>query len=876
MNHNHYSVISLVGAIATLIIPTHVFAHSTSGQGLVVTPQNVQAPSDTVPRFCNPPQVASVVVPTSSGTWSNPAIWPGNTAPLPNANIQIPTGITVTYDVNSTTTVNCIEVQGNLTFATNKSTKLVINEIMVMPTGALTIGTVNTPIASNVTTEVIFRDTPLLTGTPTVPGIDPKQYGHGLIVFGDVTMHGAKLTSTFLRADVEPKAGDRTITVRGTPSGWKVGDEILLPDTRAPMAKGATVTPQDERHTITSINGAQITLQSPLAFTHECARDGDNTTITTLSSGEKLCPHVANLTRNITFRSENPNGVRGHAIYLHRSQLDIRYAAFKDMGRTLAAMLDNSTFDATGKLTRVGTNQIGKYPFHMHHLWGPVNPTNTGYQAQVIGNAIVGSKKWGMTVHNTHYVNVTDNIIHDLEGAGIATEDGTESHNEFIHNFISYLRGPSNAAKTAFSQFGDEFIHLQGAVGDAFWGAGANNTYRDNVATTGIQQKGSHGYVIWAEATLIPGTEDTKTFTIPLIRGADMKDSSQTQVVRFRRDGDEAGDNSFREFDEFNNNEVYASGEGMSHKHLSPGTQAINNFRIWNVKTGIFHYYSRMNITNLIARPKDSARAGRAANEPSIGIEQFNQVMNIDNADIQGADIGIILARRNNSVKNTTLRNHLNIKMGIADNDTQSTTTDLTNVKFEQPANASSTYRAIAMTTPNDQTKGAEPSRYEKWTVSVIDYNKIPGNNFRLFFKEQAATYVGSNLLPTSCPDTGFTNQQCWDTYGVTVFGEIASCTDTTTRPEIDGITCGGATNTPSPTPEPSTNPDTSPNPTATPTTSPTPVPEPPTITTDATSYTIKLGELLTIPIKFTNPAGGELQITFPNLQTSFPGATIK
>jgi hypothetical protein len=61
-----------------------------------------------------------------------------------------------------------------------------------------------------------------------------------------------------------------------------------------------------------------------------------------------------------------------------------------------------------------------------------------------VGNAVDGGSvetkfKWGITVHGSHYGSIKDNVVYNYNGAAIATEDGSESFNEFDHNFV--MRG---------------------------------------------------------------------------------------------------------------------------------------------------------------------------------------------------------------------------------------------------------------------------------------------------------------------------------------------------------------------------------------------------------------------------------------------------
>ena len=151
-----------------------------------------------------------------------------------------------------------------------------------------------------------------------------------------------------------------------------------------------------------------------------------------------LLPHVGNLTRNVVIRSENPSGTRGHTLFTHRSTVAIHYVQFQDLGRTRATPLI------------AATNHIGRYPLHIHHLWGPVNPSNTGYQFEVVGNAINDSLKWPIAVHGSHYGLVKQNVVFggaQLTGAGIAVEDGTETENLFEENFVANIRGGSTRAR---------------------------------------------------------------------------------------------------------------------------------------------------------------------------------------------------------------------------------------------------------------------------------------------------------------------------------------------------------------------------------------------------------------------------------------------
>ena len=200
---------------------------------------------------------------------------------------------------------------------------------------------------------------------------DPDQFGIGFLsVDGKVTMHGAVKTPTFVRTAAEPLAGHTVIQLERPVSGWKTGDRLFIPDSRQVDENNkfnSSYVLQIDEVTVQSVStdGRSITVSPALRYAHRGARDA-NGTPTVLSDGTKLLPHVGNLTRNVVIRSENPSGTRGHTLFTNRSDLDIYYVQFQDLGRTRAAALSSST------------NHIGRYPLHIHHLWGPVNASNTG------------------------------------------------------------------------------------------------------------------------------------------------------------------------------------------------------------------------------------------------------------------------------------------------------------------------------------------------------------------------------------------------------------------------------------------------------------------------------------------------------------------
>jgi hypothetical protein len=363
-----------------------------------------------LPAFCQTPTVTSV----ANGAWSSPATWSTRRVPGANDKVLIAAGHAITYDAVSDAKLSCIELRGRLSFKTDAKTRMKIVNLMVMEGGTLEVGTPARPVASTAAAEIVIAE------QAPDPAVDPAQVGTGIEGLGKITMAGATKLPTFARLAKEPLAGQRTLTFEQALSSWKTGDRIVIPDTRQlkDNERGTTnYVSQDEKLTIASVSGAEITLTTPLKYDHKGARDAEGKL--------EFLPHVGNLTRNVIVRSENPNGVRGHMIFMARADVDLRFVEVGEMGRTRMGVLDSTEFDAQGKVTNFGTNQIGRYAIHFHHYFGPETTPANGYQFTLIGDVVDGAPKWGVTVHNSHYGLIQDNVVYNTKGAGIVTEDGT-------------------------------------------------------------------------------------------------------------------------------------------------------------------------------------------------------------------------------------------------------------------------------------------------------------------------------------------------------------------------------------------------------------------------------------------------------------------
>ncbi|PTN11872.1 G8 domain-containing protein [Nitrosomonas aestuarii] len=756
---------------------------------------------DVIPNFAAHPTIVS----KQSGNWFDVSTWQQARVPHADDVVRIEQGHAVNYNGISDAALASLGIKGTLTFDTAMSSRIKVGTILVYREGRMNVGTLASPIAGNVKVEIIIANRSLATWGPdrATGAYDPLQYGTGLISFGEVNMHGKEMSPTWIRLAQEPRAGQNTLVLASSPTGWSVGDKLVLPDTRqTPLVKKWQIEPvtpielQLEEMIIADISGNTIRLTRPLVYDHLGGRDTDGNLIG--------MPHIGNLSRNIVVRSENSGGVRGHSMFTERSKVDIRYVSFVDMGRTTAKPLDNTVI-TDNVVAHIGTNQIGRYPIHMHHHMGPVNTSNDGYQFVLVGNAIDNGAKWGIAVHNSHFGLVDGNVVYDVEGAGIITEEGNERENVFSNNFvvkvgtiIKSLYEPRYGGVAeigrhhGFSDFGYE--------GSALWFTGNDDYVTGNVAANAAYA----GVMYNARSKGFVNNQPL----VPNFRGADIDDL--TQWTSYKK--------TFApEIRMSRNNEVYASGVGIWVGFAGVVGQ-LSDYLLWNIKqTGL---YSQRNISaaydNITIIGNQAVSNKNYIGTINIGIDLHNPRYQaghvvLRNIRVEGFNLGIDLPAfllpvepqfglappRITIVDDAFLRNYVNVRehsplVG-------SKYTLLKDVEFEQnmgPQNKFLSLKPAAIATrivpPFSLSTVTELSR-----TYVYNYDKQSGNDFQLFFKEQspghvmvAREYPAGNLLANqNCPTVGLTNQQCWDQFGVANLKDVAPCKDTS-RIEIDGFTC--------------------------------------------------------------------------------------
>lgn len=644
---------------------------------------------------------------------------------------------------------DAIEVGGTLKVSRDYDTICKFIHLTILPTGLLDIGTVDDP--ANKKVEFIVKDAPLSAEN------DPNQWGNGIINLGTFMAYGNKLDKTWVRME-EVEAGATEIELEEVPAGWKVGDTLLIPDTQQ-LRYGTYRGAQDVKIRkegdvyISGINNTTVSLSKPLDFEHLGGRR---------FNGElKFKPLVANVSRNIIVKSENPEGTFGHIINTGNALADVRYAAFVNLGRTSVENIDNSTFDADGNLSHFGTNVIGRYAFHYHHVHNHGHNESHPHFGHVIGCFLDGGNKskWGIVVHQTHDTHVADNVCDNFVGSGIVTEDGPEVRNVFDRNFVMGCKG--NGINGKFNFVAPNF--KPGAEGAGFWFHGMQNYIRNNVSinnAVGFQY--FYRNQVGNSIPSIPGGEYDATI-------------NPKTVVPLECTDNEGIANAITGHETWNN----------------PVALIIENLSVWHngqaqVKPGGGES-AFVTINNLFALDKNWWTHGISSSAA------YNNLIKLDNAVIEGCSIGFGDARYI-YLDDCLLKNVVNINFVI-----RPYKMELNSVISENLDGFP--LKSIVFNHVKDWQSGDSfPSYYSDWEYDQTGHKYVlknwqgqPENDYLIFetysLRDKPAWPSSSNpyYAVRFCPETGLTMGECWDKYGLALGGGVLSEEDKLLKEDFVG-----------------------------------------------------------------------------------------
>ena len=590
-------------------------------------------------------------VAVKSGNWSDPGIWKGGKVPDNNASVLIEAGKTVVYDQVSDTRIKTISVRGNLRFHPYKDTQLFVETILNGKDGKLDIGSTKQPVFADKNTRIIFTSDRAVDRS-----WDRDQLSKGLVSLGKVNIYGAdKLDTVALVGDAE--AGDRVLTFRERPTGWQVGDRIVL--------AGTTYNPggndndnsrfQDEVLTVTEISGNRV------RFVNEGIKgDGpkdqllyDHTRSTQVDAND-LTLHAINLTRNVSFETENGKGVpianRAHVMLMHNPQVNVVNAGFYHLGRSdKKKLVDDVGKNIDGSGGR-GTNPRGRYGLHIHR------PGDATDRAVIVrGNAVEGSPGWGIAHHGGHAI-LEDNVVFDTVGSGISAEAGDE---------VGRWRN-NTVVKTTGIPFKDAVRQIQarerlydfGTDGDGLWIQGAalienQNNRAMSSNRTGMVVFGSvlprgYGLARDAETVKVESLPESLRRLFPAGQTeVDIRDIPAEDITGFQSYNADTGLRIWGRQTNFDGEHSFDSPTETAHN----GRSLVKDFKLWGNRASgaTVEYSTNIDLKEgvIIARDNADTRKhnGVFRNAASVGgsfenvtISGFEQALNMEMPNARNED----------------------------------------------------------------------------------------------------------------------------------------------------------------------------------------------------------------------------------------------
>lgn len=386
-------------------------------------------------KTCQVLASATVITPERQ-YWHMPSTWPSGSVPKPNTDVVIEAGQTVYIDrpINPKTLV----VNGSLV-CLNRD--LTIDTMWLMVHGEFICGTEQQPYNNQLT--ITLHGQP---DAPEVMGMGNKVLG--VMNGGLLSLHGKPDTTNWLHLNATAKAGDVQL-VLSEPPQWQVGDTIVIASSTEDMN-------QAQVRTITAVSGVLVTLNSPLDYAHF----GEVQTFSNRNGASWSADtraEVGLLSRNITIRGDDSSATTKHGAHVMSMQGGEAY-------------IDNVAFHFVGQ-----ESLLGRYPFHWH-LAGNVD-------GQYIRNSsIYNSYNRCVTIHQTDYAKVENNVCYNHIGHGYFLEDGVERFNTLSGNLSVNAVRPTPEKAVLESDY--RFDRSGGGPGN-FWITHPTNTVINNVAAGG-------------------------------------------------------------------------------------------------------------------------------------------------------------------------------------------------------------------------------------------------------------------------------------------------------------------------------------------------------------------------------------------------------
>ncbi len=339
--------------------------------------------------------------------WSDPAAWGGV---VPGAGDVATVRGTVVLDVSTRVAGVVVEPGSHLIFDDTLSGTLESTGNVIVR-GTLTMR----PSSRSVVHRLVF---------PTVEerafvggGMDPVATDVGLWVMdaGRLDISGTP-RRPWTRSAGSIDAGATSIELIDDPTGWAVGDEIVLTPTQSPAVANHSML--FDQATVAAISGRTVTLSKATSHAHPAV---------TIAPGRTRTSEVLNLSRNA--RIEGTAAGRTH-VYIRSTEAQrVDYARIQHVGPR----------QPTGELAITGA-VLGRYGLHFHHSM------DGSRGSAVTGTVVTQAGAHAFVPHMSNGVTFTSCISHDTfddaywwDGAADTRTNGHPSHDVVWQDCVASL-----------------------------------------------------------------------------------------------------------------------------------------------------------------------------------------------------------------------------------------------------------------------------------------------------------------------------------------------------------------------------------------------------------------------------------------------------
>jgi len=395
--------------------------------------------------------------------WSNPDTW-GGSKPISGEEVVIPEGSTIILDEHSPE-LGGLTINGVLIFA-DQDINLTSDWILVH--GTLQIGTEETPYSNNALI--------ILTGDDTEENIMGMGTRGIMVMGGNLEIHGTPPSTLWTKINAHGEVGATSLTLMDEVF-WEIDNEIVVaPTDYYEAASGASIS---QKVSLSSISGNEINISEGLnafrwgrlQYVTNSGLSLDPIDLVTPSLPDTGLFHtpvvldqrapVGNLTRNITIQAPDDDLWNDEGFGVH----------IMIMGEGAFAQINGVEIKRGGQAGR-----IRRYPMHWHMLSYAGTETLGDATDQYITNSVINSSaNRGIVIHGTNGLLIQNNIVFDILGHGIFTEDAVERRNTIDGNLVLLVRNqsPQNALK----------LHETGGRGaSCFWLSNPDNIITNNIA----------------------------------------------------------------------------------------------------------------------------------------------------------------------------------------------------------------------------------------------------------------------------------------------------------------------------------------------------------------------------------------------------------